>query len=65
MVSNEMHSITDVRRTAVSVDEMHQTWTESLTQLEANAANVHRLRCYHDEADSKLYVQQRSEHADE
>jgi len=31
MVSNELHSITDVRRTAASVDEMHQQ-----TQLELN-----------------------------
>jgi len=61
MVTNELHSITDVRRTAASVDEMHrqtQLGTESLTQLEANAVDVDRLRCYHEDADSIPYVQQ-------
>jgi len=60
MVSNELHSITDVRRTAASVDEMHYQ-----AQLEANAADVDRLRCFHEDADSIPYVQQCSAHAEE
>ena len=40
-------------------------WIESLLQLEANAADVNRSRCYHEDADSAPYVQQRSGHAEE
>jgi len=33
--------------------------------LEANEVDVDRLRCYHEDADSIPYVQQRAEHAEE
>jgi len=65
MVNNELNSYTDVRRTVASVDaSSNTTWTESLTQLEANTVDVDRLRYYQEDADSTPYVQQRSEHAE-